>query len=79
LDGPLISAPVWHVFDSDVFTEVASPGTMMTNAGSLTWAVEFRPREFIVAMKRTHRTVVQGEFGIADPPRKNIVAVPLSG
>jgi aspartate racemase len=50
LDIAFTLAPVKQLFDSDVIGPVGTPGTMMTNAGSLTWAVEFRPRELAVAV-----------------------------
>lgn len=41
LDGPLLGAPVLQVFDIELQKRLGVPGTVMTNAGDLTWAVEF--------------------------------------
>ena len=41
-----------HVFDTEVLFRVSAPYTMMTNAGDLTWAVEFYPGDVIDALKR---------------------------
>jgi hypothetical protein len=45
MDGPFTTVPVWQAFDLDLLKPVAPPGTVMTNAGSRTWAVEFRAQE----------------------------------
>jgi len=66
IDGRFMSAPVLHVFDEDVLASVSLPGTMMTNAGSLTWAVEFWPREFVAAMEKSLEKVVVGDIGMAE-------------
>ncbi len=41
IDGPLFTTPILHIFDRELLQPVGLPGTMMTNAGDLTWAVEF--------------------------------------
>ncbi len=43
-----------HIFDQGVNSRKESlpPHTMMTNAGDLTWAIEFDPRELISALER---------------------------
>lgn len=41
MDGPLLTAPVLQVFDRELTQRLGVPGTVMTNAGDLTWAVEF--------------------------------------
>jgi len=43
------SLPV-QVFDEGLLRPLGVPGTMMTNAGDLTWAVEFSPRELVAAI-----------------------------
>lgn len=45
-DG-LVARPVLQVFDTELTQRIGVPGTMMTNAGDLTWAVEFDIVEFI--------------------------------
>lgn len=63
LDAALLSLPILHVWDEDVLRPSAPPGTMVTNAGHHTWAVEFVPREFIrrVESETTNRIVI-GRF-----------------
>ncbi|NJL27271.1 MAG: hypothetical protein HC897_04950 [Thermoanaerobaculia bacterium] len=41
IDGPLLTCPILQVFDRELLTPMGFPGTMMTNAGDFTWAVEF--------------------------------------
>ncbi|MGA3028272.1 MAG: YbaK/EbsC family protein [Bryobacteraceae bacterium] len=43
LDAAFLEAPVQQVFDQDALSPIGTPGTMMTNAGSLSWAIEFFP------------------------------------
>lgn len=46
-----------HIFDESVFrVEVKLPGTMMTNAGHHTWAVEFDPVELFKSMDNAIRS-----------------------
>lgn len=40
LDGQLLTSALLQVFDDDLLMPVGIPGTVMTNAGDLTWAVE---------------------------------------
>jgi aspartate racemase len=47
LDGRLLAAPVLQVFDPELTRRIGIPGTVMTNAGDLTWAVEFDVVDFI--------------------------------
>lgn len=47
MDGRLLTAPVLQIFDRELETPIGVPGTMMTNAGDLTWAIEFDVTEFI--------------------------------
>jgi aspartate racemase len=41
---------VEQVFDDDLLQPIGTPGTVMTNAGALTWAVEFYPRELVLKL-----------------------------
>ena len=43
---------VEQVFDDDLLQPIGTPGTVMTNAGALTWAVEFHPRELVAKLPR---------------------------
>ncbi|HXE43758.1 MAG TPA: hypothetical protein VN635_01035 [Conexibacter sp.] len=45
LDGQLLAAPVLQVFDADLLRPIGVPGTVMTNAGDLTWSVELHAGE----------------------------------
>ncbi|MBF0308715.1 MAG: aspartate/glutamate racemase family protein [Magnetococcales bacterium] len=40
-----------QLFDEDLLSRYSPPHSVMTNAGDLTWAVEFRPVEVIAALK----------------------------
>lgn len=40
-----------HLFDEDLLSSYTAPHTMMTNAGDLTWAVEFEPEPVIEALR----------------------------
>jgi len=40
IDGPLLATPLLQVFDEELTSPHGVPGTMMTNAGDLTWGVE---------------------------------------
>lgn len=44
LESPASTSPVLQLFDGEVISPLGLPGTMMTNAGELTWAVEFHPQ-----------------------------------
>lgn len=65
LDGQLIASPVLQVFDDDLLRPVAPPGTVMTNAGDLTWAVEFRPADLVAALAPS--SVVVAPIAMQDP------------
>jgi len=41
LDAAFLTSSILQVFDTELQHRVGTPGTMMTNAGDLTWAVEF--------------------------------------
>lgn len=52
-DGQLLAVPVLQVFDRDLLTPIGVPGTVMTNAGDLTWSVELRAAELATALDHT--------------------------
>jgi aspartate racemase len=47
---------VEQVFDDDLLQPIGTPGTVMTNAGALTWAVEFHPRELVAKLPNARVT-----------------------
>jgi len=50
--NPLFSdPPILQVFDKSLSINIIPPYTMMTNAGDLTWAIEFKPKELLDAVK----------------------------
>lgn len=49
-----------QVFDKAVLSTYTPPHSMMTNAGDLTWAVEFRPDEVIKALRSESLVQVAG-------------------
>ena len=61
MDVKFIAQDVVQVFDDDLLQPIGTPGTVMTNAGDLTWAVEFHPRELVA--KLAHAKVAD----IAEP------------
>jgi aspartate/glutamate racemase len=50
LDPQILSAPIMQVFDKDLLNRSKSPSTVMTNAGDLTWAVEFDATQLFEAL-----------------------------
>jgi aspartate/glutamate racemase len=50
LDPRFLRLEVLQVFDQSIKDNHKSPYTMMTNAGDLTWAIEFKPNELIKAI-----------------------------
>lgn len=68
LDGRFIHAPVLQVFDEDLLHPLGTPGTVMTNAGDLTWAVELRAEELFAALLAPR--------GDAPAPRRAAIATP---
>jgi aspartate racemase len=46
----LTSVDALQVFDSELHRPVGVPGTVMTNAGDQTWAVEFDPSDLVVKL-----------------------------
>lgn len=76
LDGQLITAPVLQVFDSDLLEPIGIPGTVLTNAGDLTWSVEFHARDLVDALDHT----IVADVSVADssePPRPLWATAPL--
>lgn len=53
LDGQLLAAPVLQVFDRDLLHPIGIPGTVMTNAGDITWSVELNAAELNAALDHT--------------------------
>lgn len=47
VETSVVAAPVLQVFDTELTRRIGFPGTVMTNAGDLTWAVEFDVVDFI--------------------------------
>jgi hypothetical protein len=64
--GPGATGHAMDVFDLDILSRSPSPDTMMTNAGSLTWAVEFNPAELIAAIAKTREGVLVGDVGVPE-------------
>ncbi len=65
MDGPALTTPVLQVFDRELATPLGVPGTVMTNAGDLTWAVEF---DVVALMDALDNAFVED---IADPDPEN--------
>lgn len=51
LDPRFLDTHILQVFDRSLTENNRSPYTMMTNAGDLTWAVEFKPSQLIETIK----------------------------
>lgn len=62
-DGQLMSSGVLQVFDEDLVQPIGLPGTVMTNAGDLTWSVEFHANKLVDALD--HAMVA--EVSVSDP------------
>jgi aspartate racemase len=63
IDGPLLTAPLLQVFDEELTKPLGVPGTVMTNAGDLTWGVELDVAKLIPEIE--HRRVA--DIAIPDP------------
>ena len=63
MDGPALTLPVLQVFDLDLLEPVGVPGTVMTNAGDVTWAVEVHARDLCDRLDNT----LAGDISIPDP------------
>ncbi len=57
LDPLFMGLPVLQVFDKSLLAKGRLPHSMMTNAGELTWAVEFKPKELIDVID--HKVIAQ--------------------
>jgi aspartate/glutamate racemase/serine/threonine protein phosphatase PrpC len=68
LDGRFLHAPVLQVFDDDLLRPLGTPGTVMTNAGDLTWAVELDGRQLFDALR------LQDAAAVVVPVRAEIAA-----
>jgi aspartate racemase len=62
-DGQLLAAGVLQVFDKDLVEPIGIPGTVMTNAGSLTWSVELHANELVKVLDH----VVIADVSYEDP------------
>lgn len=62
-DGQLLAASVLQVFDRDLLTPLGVPGTIMTNAGSLTWSVELDIGQLVHALDHA----VVADISLQDP------------
>lgn len=74
LDGQLIASSALQVFDDDLLRPIGVPGTVMTNAGDLTWAVEFHPDELVAALEPAHAIVA--DIAEPDPRTPSRLATP---
>lgn len=75
LDGQLLASPVLQVFDRDLLDPIGVPGTVMTNAGDLTWSVEMHARELAEALDH----VIVADVSVRDdgePPRPAWASAP---
>jgi aspartate/glutamate racemase len=67
LDGAFLTSPILQVFDTELLHRVGIPGSMMTNAGDLTWGVEFFAKELI--------SIIDNKFvesiAVSDPEEKH--------
>lgn len=77
LDGQLLTAPVLQVFDRDLLEPIGVPGTVMTNAGDLTWSVELHPAELVRALD--HAIVADiARPDSREPPRPRWAVEPIT-
>ena len=49
--NPFLEGELVQIFDSELHKPLGVPGTVMTNAGDHTWAVEFRPAELLQKLR----------------------------
>jgi aspartate/glutamate racemase len=76
LEGQASMYPVLQLFDQEVLTPLGLPGTMMTNAGDLTWAMEFHPQKLFSGIESAR----QASISLPDPevkPRPAAVVRPF--
>lgn len=64
-----------QVFDEDVLIPYTPPHTMMTNAGTHTWAMEFRPGDVIEALRRESPSVLVGRITTMTTAPKRIPVI----
>ena len=63
-------AGVLQIFDEELRHPVGVPGTVMTNAGDFTWAVEFNPAELVSQLPDSRwADIIQAEMEAEDPIR----------
>lgn len=69
--NPLMEiAGVVQIFDYELHRPVGVPGTVMTNAGDFTWAVEFDPAELVLKLPESRwADIVQPQTEVEDPIR----------
>jgi aspartate/glutamate racemase len=69
--NPLMDiASCLQVFDKELRYAVGVPGTVMTNAGDFTWAVEFNPTELVTNLANSQwADIIQPEMEAEDPTR----------
>lgn len=67
--NPLMEgAGVIQIFDEELREPVGVPGTVMTNAGDFTWAVEFSPAELFSHLEGARWSdIIQPEMEVEDP------------
>ena len=70
LDPLIMQSAILQVFDTELTTQIGVPGTVMTNAGDFTWAVEFFADE--LARKVDHSIVAE----IAEPDPEEEPRIP---
>lgn len=59
-----------QIFDQELRHPVGVPGTVMTNAGDFTWAVEFNPAELVPKLPEARwADIIQPEMEAEDPIR----------
>lgn len=63
LDAAFLASPMLQVFDIELLHRVGIPGTMMTNAGDVTWAVEF----FADELANTIDNRIVERIAVSDP------------
>lgn len=67
LDAAFLASSILQVFDTELLNRLGVPGTMMTNAGDLTWAVEFFPDNLVEIIENA----IVESIAIPDPEQKS--------
>lgn len=72
--NPLMNIPgVVQVFDEELHSAVGVPGTVMTNAGDFTWAIEFDPVELALHLPSSRwAEIVQRNTEVEDSIRRGV-------